>query len=223
MLTFKNLKNEEVLKLENQIQVGKNSVSSLVLAQKNGVGLTLFAFDKGESIGTHSAPGDAMVIVLAGKVEITIGSEKYILSQGESIVMPANIPHSLLALEEFKMLLTVVRIAGESAMTGINNIEKSKIMKLQDSLHYNKGGIVSKRIYQRESATSILFSISAGEEIENNRVNNDTLIFNLEGTLRVNIEETDHILNSEEIILIPADRLYEITGETDSKYQLIEM
>ncbi|MGL5965232.1 MAG: cupin domain-containing protein [Fusobacteriaceae bacterium] len=109
-MIFKNIKNEEVLKLEDQIEIGENSVSSLVLAQKNGVGLTLFAFDKGESIGTHSAPGDAMVIVLMGKVEITIGDEVYILSEGETIVMPANIPHSLLALEKFKMLLTVVRI-----------------------------------------------------------------------------------------------------------------
>ena len=108
-------------------------------------------------------------------------------------------------------------------MTGINNIEKSKIIKLQDTISYTPGGIVSKRIYQRETATSILFSISAGEEIENNKVENDTLIFTLEGTLKINIEGEDHILNSGDIILIPSDRLYEITGETDSKYQLIEM
>lgn len=107
---FKNIKPEEVLKLKDQIEVSEKSVSSLVLAQKNGVGLTLFAFDKGESIGTHSAPGDAMVMVLEGKVEIMIGENVFILNEGESIVMPANIPHSLKALEIFKMLLTVVRI-----------------------------------------------------------------------------------------------------------------
>lgn len=110
MAIFKNIKAEEVLKLKDQIEVSEKSVSSLVLAQKNGVGLTLFAFDKGESIGTHSAPGDAMVMVLEGKVEIMIGENLFTLTEGETIVMPANIPHSLKALEVFKMLLTVVRI-----------------------------------------------------------------------------------------------------------------
>lgn len=110
MAIFKNIKAEEVLKLRDQIEVSEKSVSSLVLAQKNGVGLTLFAFDKGESIGTHSAPGDAMVMVLEGKVEIMIGENMFTLTEGETIVMPANVPHSLKALEIFKMLLTVVRI-----------------------------------------------------------------------------------------------------------------
>ncbi|MGL5965233.1 MAG: hypothetical protein ACRCZ9_05510 [Fusobacteriaceae bacterium] len=108
-------------------------------------------------------------------------------------------------------------------MIGINNLQKSKIIKLEESVDYSKGGIVSKRIYRRDSSTSILFSISIGEEIENNRVQNETFILNLEGSLEIRIEDELHTLKLGEIIIIPALKLYEIKALTDSKYQLIEM
>lgn len=108
-------------------------------------------------------------------------------------------------------------------MRGIENLEKSKIFKLEESIAYNRGGIISKRIYQKEAATSILFSVSAGEEIENNRVSGETLIIGLEGIVNVNIEGVLQKVSAGEIILIPSEKLYEISGDTDCKYQLIEI
>lgn len=70
--------------------------------------ILFFAFDKGEEISTHTAPGDALVYVLDGETEITIGEEKYTVKKGESIVMPANVPHALMAKERFKMMLIVI-------------------------------------------------------------------------------------------------------------------
>ncbi len=70
--------------------------------------LTLFAFDKGEEISSHSSTGDAFVLLLDGQAEITIGDNRYEVKQGECIVMPAGIPHALYAAEQFKMLLVVV-------------------------------------------------------------------------------------------------------------------
>ena len=70
--------------------------------------MTLFAFEKGEEIGTHDSIGDAMVTVLDGVGEFTVGGVKHICKAGEALVMPATIPHAVYAVERFKMLLTVV-------------------------------------------------------------------------------------------------------------------
>ncbi len=70
--------------------------------------LTLFAFDEGEEISTHSSHGDAMVCVIDGQAEITIGDEKYRIKAGETIVMPAEVPHAVFAPERMKFMLTVV-------------------------------------------------------------------------------------------------------------------
>ena len=79
------------------------------LAQKPGVGITLFAFDAGEGISTHAAGGDAMVIILEGSAKITIDGVPHSLGAGETIVMPAGIPHAVEAITKFKMYLVVVK------------------------------------------------------------------------------------------------------------------
>jgi len=71
--------------------------------------ITLFAFDKDQKLSEHSAPFDAMVQCLEGKVEITIDKKPYSLTEGECIIMPANIPHAVYATEKFKMLLTMIK------------------------------------------------------------------------------------------------------------------
>ena len=83
-------------------------VSKSLLAKKAG-NITLFAFDKGEGLSEHTAPFDAFVYVLDGKVNITISGNKHELSTGEMIIMPANEPHALKAIESFKMLLTMIK------------------------------------------------------------------------------------------------------------------
>ena len=105
---LKNIEKASVLKLVDQIAFHEGQVSSKTLAQSKGVGLTLFSIPKGEGISAHKAPGDALVTVLEGKAKITIDDVDYEVSAGESIVMPANIPHALYGIENFKFFLTVV-------------------------------------------------------------------------------------------------------------------
>lgn len=107
-IMIKNIKHEEVLPLAQQVQVMPGQVVSRTLAQNGAVSITLFAFDKGEEISTHESSGDAMVIILEGTALITIAGQKYKVNAGETIVMPAQKPHSLYAEECFKMMLTVV-------------------------------------------------------------------------------------------------------------------
>lgn len=83
-------------------------VSKTVLKKETG-NISLFSFDKGEALSEHTAPFDAMVQVIDGKGEITIGATPNILETGQSIIMPANIPHAVRAIEKFKMLLTMIR------------------------------------------------------------------------------------------------------------------
>lgn len=108
MSYLKNIPHEQVMKLTDEISASAGQVVSKTLAQNSAVSITLFAFSKGEEIGTHDSSGDAMVLVLDGSAEITVDGVKYICNAGESIVMPAKKSHSLYAKDDFKMLLTVV-------------------------------------------------------------------------------------------------------------------
>jgi quercetin dioxygenase-like cupin family protein len=105
---LKNIDFAKVIEMQSLVDYQEGRVVSRTLAQGKPLSVTLFAFYEGEEISTHSAPGDAMVYILDGEAEVTIGDEKFTVSQGETIVMPANIPHGLMAKKRFKMLLLVV-------------------------------------------------------------------------------------------------------------------
>lgn len=105
---IKNIEFSKVLELESLVAYQEGQVVSRTLAQGKNLSLTLFAFDKGEEISSHSSGGDAMVYLVDGEADITIGENTYQVKTGETIVMPAGVPHALLAREKFKMLLVVV-------------------------------------------------------------------------------------------------------------------
>lgn len=77
------------------------------MVQNDYVSVTLFSFDKGEEISTHASGGDAMVTVLEGTGKFTIGGDVFILKEGETIIMPKDVPHAVYGQEKFKMELVV--------------------------------------------------------------------------------------------------------------------
>ncbi|MCE1200628.1 MAG: cupin domain-containing protein [Bacteroidia bacterium] len=83
-------------------------VSKQVMKNEEG-NVTLFAFDAGQGLSEHTAPFDALVQVIEGKATITIGGINHELTAGQSIIMPANVPHALYAEKAFKMLLTMIK------------------------------------------------------------------------------------------------------------------
>ncbi len=105
---LKNIDLSTVLSLKDLVDYQPGQIVSKTLIQNKSISLTLFAFDKGEEISTHSSHGDAIVTVTEGTGEITIGKNVYSLTEGKTIVMPAEIPHAVYAGEAFKMFLTVV-------------------------------------------------------------------------------------------------------------------
>ncbi len=108
-LLIKNIAFSKPHQLTALVDYEEGRVVSRTFAQNPFVSLTLFAFDKGEEISAHTAPGDAMVQVLDGEATITIDGEEMAAAQGEVVVMPADIPHAVKAVQQFKMLLTVVK------------------------------------------------------------------------------------------------------------------
>lgn len=105
---LKNIEKGVVVKLKEEIEYQKGQIVSKTLVQNEAVSLTLFAFEKGEEISTHAAGGDALVTVLEGTGKITIDGKEFVLNEGESIVMPKDIPHAVYGQERFKMLLNVI-------------------------------------------------------------------------------------------------------------------
>ena len=109
MELIKNLDQAISFSVADQVQYEDGKVVSLTLAQQPGTGMTLFAFDAGEAISTHSAPGDAMAFVLEGEAEITIDGKPNRITGGNAIILPCGIPHAVKAISRFKMLLVVVK------------------------------------------------------------------------------------------------------------------
>lgn len=104
---YKNIAKQEKLQLKTLVNYQQGQVVSKTLVQNELVSMTVFSFDKGEEISTHAAGGDAMVTVLEGVGRFTVGDEVFMLSEGETLVMPKGIPHAVFGQEKFKMLLVV--------------------------------------------------------------------------------------------------------------------
>ena len=99
----------EPVELENLVAYQEGGVVSRTLVKKNGGTVTVFAFDKGQALSEHTAPFDAIVQVLDGDVELVIGGKKVPAKAGQTVLMPAGIPHAVNATTQFKMLLIMVR------------------------------------------------------------------------------------------------------------------
>ena len=85
------------------------AIVSRTLRQTAAGSLTFFAFDEGQGLSEHTSPYDALVYLLDGQAEITVSGKPHILKTGEMILMPAQQPHALKALKQFKMVLTMIR------------------------------------------------------------------------------------------------------------------
>jgi len=95
--------------ISNLIRVAPEAIVSRVVAKSGGGTVTLFAFAAGQELSEHTAPFDALVHVVEGRLDLTIGGKPMTLASGEIVVMPANVPHALRAVEDVTMILTMLR------------------------------------------------------------------------------------------------------------------
>ena len=96
---YKNIAKQEKLLLKNLVDYQAGQVVSKTLVQNELVSVTVFS--------THASGGDAMVTVLEGTGRFTVGGEVFVLTEGETLVMPKDVPHAVYGQERFKMLLVV--------------------------------------------------------------------------------------------------------------------
>ncbi len=99
------------LDLAELVSYADGSIVSHTIAKNDAGTLTLFAFDAGQGLSEHSAPFDAFVHVLDGEAEIIIGGKPIRAKPGQLVIMPANVPHALKAVKQFKMFLIMLRAA----------------------------------------------------------------------------------------------------------------
>ena len=95
--------------LASLVDYAEGSIVSRTLVENAAGTITLFAFDAGQGLSEHTAPFDAVVQVLDGQAELTIGGEPMTATAGQAVLMPANVPHAVKATARFKMLLTMLR------------------------------------------------------------------------------------------------------------------
>jgi len=99
----------KVFSFNDSVEYASGGILSKTVLKKETGNISLFSFTKCEALSEHSAPFDAMIQVVDGKGEVIIGGKSFILEAGQSIIMPADIPHAVIAVEKFKMVLTMIR------------------------------------------------------------------------------------------------------------------
>jgi len=99
----------QLFSFNESVEYASGGILSKTVLKKETGNISLFSFAKGESLSEHTAPFDAMIQVVDGKAQIIIGGKPFVLEACQSIIMPANIPHSVFAVEKFKMVLTMIR------------------------------------------------------------------------------------------------------------------
>ncbi len=109
MTTTSTITPAEVLQLSELIKPTEQGIASRLLAKNSGGSLTLFAFDTGQGLAEHTAPFDAIVMVLEGRLALTIDGSEMLATPGTVVRMPANVPHAVDAPEPARMLLTMLR------------------------------------------------------------------------------------------------------------------
>ena len=99
----------QVMQLKELVAYQTGAVVSRTLVGVHGGTVTAFAFDENQGLSEHTAPFDAMVLVVEGEVNIKISGADFHLKEGDTIIMPANKPHALKAVTKFKMILIMIK------------------------------------------------------------------------------------------------------------------
>lgn len=106
---IKNVEKSKKIKAKDLIDYRPGQIANLTMVKSPTLNLSAIAIDEGEGLNTHSAPGDAMVVVLEGEGEIVIGGVMHRVKEGDTIIMPKDVPHSVKGVTPFKMILILVK------------------------------------------------------------------------------------------------------------------
>lgn len=100
---------EQAIHWTEELFIQPDAIVSKTLAEKKTGTITVFAFDQDQVLSEHTAPFDAFVHILSGHMKITLDGKVIDVREGESLMMPANVPHALDAAQQTHMLLVMIR------------------------------------------------------------------------------------------------------------------
>lgn len=104
-----NFEKSKIHRLKDSVEYSEGSIVSKIVEKNDAGSVTLFSFAAGQFLSEHTAPFDALVQIVEGTAKITIEKISHTLREGDIIIMPANVPHAVDALDNFKMLLTMIK------------------------------------------------------------------------------------------------------------------
>ncbi|MBK1468609.1 cupin domain-containing protein [Parvimonas parva] len=102
---MKNIDKGKKIKLVDYLDYVDGGIANIDLVSKDKFKVVLLAFDAGEGLKPHKAPGDALVVALEGKAKLLVGDKEVEIESGEQIVFPENVIHNVTAITKFKMML----------------------------------------------------------------------------------------------------------------------
>ena len=104
-----NFKFGEVQKLNNAIEYNSEKVDFKPVYETANGGVSLVALKAGQKLDTHTAPFEVMVNVCEGEIEFTMLDKSNRIKAGEFILMGANVPHSVVANIDSKLMIVKVK------------------------------------------------------------------------------------------------------------------
>lgn len=103
------IKKAHEMKLSEMVHYSDGAIVSASVLNSAGGSATLYAFDKGQALGAHTAPFDVLLQVLEGEAQVDILEKSHRITAGNAIILPATEVHAVKAVTAFKMLLTIIK------------------------------------------------------------------------------------------------------------------
>ncbi len=208
--------------MKNKINIKENQIISKIIYQNEELNLSLFSFDKDESISEQSNSQDIFIFVLEGKVNISINNKVKIAHKDQLLAIEKDVIHQVYSSENSKLLqLSINTNKGENMEKFIKKINTNEVLNLKDTISYEENGVSSISLVQRTNFTMTLMAFSKGSKIASHSSNGDALVQILDGSAKITVDNKEYIVNAEESLLMPAGIPHSLSAENEFKMLLI--
>ena len=216
---IKNIDKNRILDLKKEIPIRDGSVVSANIARLKDAEITLYSFDRNESITTQDSFGDVLYYIISGDAEFTLKDKKALSKEGDALLVPHLNPHAILAKDGTQVLYIQVMKKGEEDMY-INNFVQNEVVTLKDQIEYEKGKIVSKSLVQRSNMTLTLFAFDKGEGVSTHASKGDAMVIVLDGEAEITVDGVSRIVKPGDSIVMPATHPHSVMAKTPYKMLL---
>jgi len=94
--------------LRAEVDVPVGGILSRTVHRDEHSSLTVFAFDAGQELTEHTAARPAIIEILEGTAEVSVGGDVHRLGVGGWVALPPRTPHGILATTPLKVALLLI-------------------------------------------------------------------------------------------------------------------